>query len=159
MEKEFIPYQEALDLKELGFDEPCFGFYGIDKRLHITGSSIVKYKPKLHAPTFSQAFRWFRDKYDLHVQIRKENYMYKNIHSNYFHFDISKGEQNDITEQQELYSKIMQECSQDIPGNHLNNEKLNILIFEKDFAFKTYEETELTCLKELIKLTKNKLDL
>ena len=27
MEKEFIPYQEALLLKELGFDEPCFTHY------------------------------------------------------------------------------------------------------------------------------------
>lgn len=27
LDKEFIPYQEALALKELGFDEPCFGFY------------------------------------------------------------------------------------------------------------------------------------
>jgi hypothetical protein len=24
MEKDFIPYEEALALKELGFDEPCF---------------------------------------------------------------------------------------------------------------------------------------
>ena len=27
MEKEFIPYEQALALKELGFDEPCFGYY------------------------------------------------------------------------------------------------------------------------------------
>ena len=24
MNKEFIPYEQALELKELGFDEPCF---------------------------------------------------------------------------------------------------------------------------------------
>ena len=24
IEKEFIPYQQALELKELGFDEPCY---------------------------------------------------------------------------------------------------------------------------------------
>jgi len=24
MDKEFIPYKQALELKELGFDEPCF---------------------------------------------------------------------------------------------------------------------------------------
>ena len=24
MEKEFIPYEQALELKELGFDRPCF---------------------------------------------------------------------------------------------------------------------------------------
>ena len=27
MEKDFIPYEEALALKELGFDEPCLAFY------------------------------------------------------------------------------------------------------------------------------------
>ena len=27
MKKEFIPYKQALLLKELGFDEPCLGYY------------------------------------------------------------------------------------------------------------------------------------
>ena len=27
MEKEFIPYKQALALKELGFDEPCLFLY------------------------------------------------------------------------------------------------------------------------------------
>ena len=27
MKKEFVPYEPALALKELGFDEPCFGKY------------------------------------------------------------------------------------------------------------------------------------
>jgi len=27
MEKQFIPYKQALELKELGFDEECFGYY------------------------------------------------------------------------------------------------------------------------------------
>jgi hypothetical protein len=27
MKNEFIPYEQALELKELGFDEPCFGRY------------------------------------------------------------------------------------------------------------------------------------
>jgi hypothetical protein len=26
MEKEFVPYELAVKLKALGFDEPCFGF-------------------------------------------------------------------------------------------------------------------------------------
>jgi hypothetical protein len=64
MEKEFVPYQEALALKELGFDEPSLGWYTSD------GSLIKEYiTNKVNkftlAPTFSQAFRWFRDKYDL----------------------------------------------------------------------------------------------
>jgi hypothetical protein len=27
MNKDFVPYEQALVLKELGFDEPCFGYY------------------------------------------------------------------------------------------------------------------------------------
>ena len=27
MNKEFIPYEQALHLKELGFNEGCFGYY------------------------------------------------------------------------------------------------------------------------------------
>lgn len=73
--KEFVPYQEALELKELGFDEPCFGFYTeVYKNLIKT---FCKYpinlptKPFL-APTFSQAFRWFRKKYNLIHRIDRD---------------------------------------------------------------------------------------
>jgi hypothetical protein len=65
MEKEFVPYAPSLRLKALGFDEPCFGYYKYDE-LIIEG----RYKNSDHgfsisAPTFSQAFRWFREKHDL----------------------------------------------------------------------------------------------
>jgi len=69
MNKEFIPYQQALALKELGFDEPCLGYYNYN------GSHFFKYKPKTDdknltkAPLYQQAFRWFRDKYGLHRHI------------------------------------------------------------------------------------------
>jgi len=33
MNKEFIPYEQALELKELGFDEPCFGCYDEIKKI------------------------------------------------------------------------------------------------------------------------------
>lgn len=69
MEKEFIPYEQALALKELGFDEPCFDNYGVygqlwqlrlNQQSNIEGACL--------APTFSQAFRWFRENYNLHSQ-------------------------------------------------------------------------------------------
>jgi hypothetical protein len=51
MEKEFVTYEQALALKELGFDEPCF-----------------KYKDNTNfRPLYQQAFRWFREKYELFV--------------------------------------------------------------------------------------------
>ncbi len=32
MTKEFIPYQQGLQLKELGFDEPCWAWWHIEDR-------------------------------------------------------------------------------------------------------------------------------
>ena len=69
MEKEFVPYAQALELKELGFDEPCFGFYSKIYGLMMVktsgSSSLYKDAGECLSPTFSQAFRWFREKYEL----------------------------------------------------------------------------------------------
>lgn len=74
MEKEFIPYEQALALKELGFDEDCF-------KCKIIGAEHFDYSPsdyddfpeqkekEVLIPTFSQAFRWFREKYGLTYDI------------------------------------------------------------------------------------------
>jgi hypothetical protein len=80
MEKEFVTYELALRMKTLGFDEPCFGYYyrkEIDlfescKIQERTNSSYVKEfmdKEDCVAPTWQSAFRWFREKYDLHILI------------------------------------------------------------------------------------------
>ena len=68
--KEFIPYELALELKQLGFDEPCFGYYDgwyETKRLIISpDTSINELNGDIDAPTYSQAFRLFRENYNLH---------------------------------------------------------------------------------------------
>ena len=60
--KEFVPYAEAVELKELGFDEPCF------KVVEGGPIDIFPYK-KLDVPLYQQAFRWFREKYKLKADI------------------------------------------------------------------------------------------
>lgn len=65
MEKEFIPYDRALRLKALGFNEPCFSMYNKDEKLFIITPTNEKNFEYLLVPTFSQAFRWFREKYDM----------------------------------------------------------------------------------------------
>ena len=80
MEKEFIPYQEDLELKQLGFDEPCMATY-----------STIPYKLKegythiLRVPTYSQAFRFFRERYP-HL-----NFGFGKIHpeSENYHYHIN----------------------------------------------------------------------
>ena len=76
MTKEFIPYQQGLQLKELGFDEPCWAWWHIedcdirfcysDQRSPIINSRETEI---VGLPTYSQAFRWFREKCDLYVDL------------------------------------------------------------------------------------------
>lgn len=77
LEKEFVPHQESLELKELGFDEPCFGYHlcknsALGVYLEITTEWIDLFpydSSSCKAPTYSQAFRFFREKYDLFISI------------------------------------------------------------------------------------------
>lgn len=126
MEKEFIPSEQALALKELGFDEPCFARYynsepyniqffqpnyakNFNEKQLLHNKEIVLY---YSAPTFSQAFRWFREKYG------------------YCHFINHSGEGY---------------CSgwEDLGNNEHGFEN-----------YTTYEEAELECLKKLIEIVK-----
>ena len=62
IEKEFIPYELALELKQLGFHEPCFAsYYHAGRKLDIC-EYINHGEYTVLAPTYSQAFRWFREK-------------------------------------------------------------------------------------------------
>lgn len=127
MEKEFIPYELALELKELEFNEPCFGWYQSNKlkiEKHPTASCDQTYmrKEDCFAPTFSQAFRWFREKYDLYSHIRES-----------LGFDY-----------------ILEFVTQ------INNTYVNHNHSDKPInRFETYDEAELECLKKLIKLVKD----
>lgn len=76
MEKEFISYDLALALKELGFDEPCFMIY-YDGTNELRGSSHFLYSRDIKAPLYQQAFRWFREKHSLYSHVR-ESYAFDN---------------------------------------------------------------------------------
>ena len=66
MEKEFVSYEIALALKELGFNEPCFAWYKNGKlRIELYWNISDLRDEDCISPTFSQAFRFFREKYDL----------------------------------------------------------------------------------------------
>lgn len=53
MNKEFVPYELAVKLKELGFDEAC---------LKTMLDFDITYESDVKMPLYQQAFRWFRDK-------------------------------------------------------------------------------------------------
>lgn len=67
---EFIPYPQALELKELGFNEPCFGYWNIDPYLPKPTFNLVKpfdHEWCVPAPTYSQSLRFFREKYKMAI--------------------------------------------------------------------------------------------
>ena len=57
MNKEFIPYEQALELKELGFDIPSVSGYSYADPFELLTNAIL----------YQQAFRWFREKYELRI--------------------------------------------------------------------------------------------
>ena len=77
MNKEFITYEQALALKELGFDEPCLAFYDgkntdtfYFNNIRDASGDYVPFQKHdrlkwFGAPLYQQAFRWFREKYNL----------------------------------------------------------------------------------------------
>jgi hypothetical protein len=129
LEKQFVPPEPSLDLQELGFNEPCFGYY-LNGKLNIFYSTSVNYRINsktknvfntdvFTAPTFSQAFRWFREKYKIDSNIESLG-INKRFYSIYVAFEDNKEIKGD--------------------GN----------------LYETYEEAELECLKKLIEIVKSK---
>ena len=132
MTQEFIPYKQALALKELGFDEPCLAYY--QKSAVIGDATILPIQirnkasnfndneyskmgvPFCSAPLYQQAFRWFREKHGLIYSIGHIG------HTNTWAYEI-----------------------------------INMRIAGPDYGYgETYEEAELECLKKLIEIVKNK---
>ena len=72
MEKEFVLYEQALALKELGFDEPCFTHYLKGNLLNnvILGDTLnSKFDNiRVSAPLYQQAFRWFEDNQSMFIE-------------------------------------------------------------------------------------------
>ena len=90
MKKEFIPYEQALALKELGFDEPCLTWWNKKEFVYPYWEREFGYnyesgiaKDCVLSPLYQQAFRWFREKYNLHYIVCKniqiDGYGYREV--------------------------------------------------------------------------------
>jgi hypothetical protein len=77
MNKEFIPYEQALAIKELGFKEECAAHYLDDDDLElkwkIYRNLSINTNNCLQAPLYQQAFRFFREKYECSYSIGRNN--------------------------------------------------------------------------------------
>lgn len=124
----FIPYTESLELKKLGFEEECFGYYnhyppknnhprGLVRSQNFQDHNGENEGDDLicSAILYQQAFDFFRKKYNWHVTIKIDDKSY------YFYDCIS--------------NKI---------GRH------DRTIQQKHVE--TYEEAKLECLRKLIKI-------
>jgi len=72
MEKEFVPFELAVKLKELGFNEKCLAYledkrvcYAFDDSSSAGLLELENSKYNTVAPLWQQAFDWFREKYNL----------------------------------------------------------------------------------------------
>lgn len=158
MNELFVPYEESLQLKDLGFDEPCFAYYLISE-IERTGEIILHYcsrgkeilrnndwrwvyenfpmfrkylksehlymystnssKLMISAPTFSQAFKFFRNKYGLHHEVSFDSW------------------------NKETYSFS------------INQKKNKEFHYDDMTEYQSYEESELACLRKLIQIVKD----
>jgi hypothetical protein len=123
MEKEFVPYNLALRMKQLGFDEDCCKYVyvgdtgiNVDHYLEVEPSKAKNYNKDglcISQPLYQQAFRWFRKKYNL-----KSCIMFR----------------TNMEDDKEYYDWLIK--GQEVVYRHFNS----------------YEEAELTCLEKLIEI-------
>jgi len=73
MKDQFVTYEIALRLKELGFNESCLGWYSIyRKNLSINFGYVILEnltKAATLAPLWQQAQRWLREVHHIHIGI------------------------------------------------------------------------------------------
>jgi hypothetical protein len=131
MDKEFIPYEEALALKEMGFEPfDIFGYYYKRRdngKICALDIHYIEYNQNFQqweeleerdvSPLYQQAFRWFREKHNLVYTIGHIG------HTDSWTFAT---------------------------------ENLQVAGQEWSKHYSTYEEAELECLKQLIKIVKEK---
>ncbi len=75
MGNEFVTYEQALALKELGYGDhygdDYFAWYSSNKDFHYRNmnSPVYPNNQSFIAPLKQQVFRWFREKYNIHGEV------------------------------------------------------------------------------------------
>lgn len=73
MKDQFVTYEIALNLKKLGFDEECFGFYNEGEFLLNHQSHFHNHFKSINVPLYLQVINWFDNK-GLYLEITPEFY-------------------------------------------------------------------------------------
>ena len=89
IEKDFVPYEESFELDKLEFGEDCFAWY-VSETYGMEIGRVIKddlINDAVLAPTYSQAFRFFRNKHNINAQIAFCEYSVSSENSWKFTFD------------------------------------------------------------------------
>ena len=164
MEEQLVSFETAKLAKEKGFNEACSHYYvhkygnsGYLARKHgklkkFTGRldpedmkaysyicRVGKSQPHMIvASTQSLLQKWLRGVHNIDIVI---NPLLKNKDcdpTGYF-YQIFK-DLKEVNDWQDLYGKVLDASEQNTPGNHLDQDKYNRLVFEMGFAYHSYEE-------------------
>lgn len=131
MEKDFVPYELAIKLKYLKFDDPCTYSYYQDVSIG-SGEGRVNWNVSdtlCSRPLISQAFRWFRDKHRM-------------FHEVFIDTEPTVDDPNKLE-----FSYLV-----------LHMVGMERMYTDKSKRFDTYEEAELACLDKLIEIVEIELN-
>ena len=128
---EFVTYELALRMKQLGFDEPCFRHYSNGELVYGIHTNNNMQRFRYAAPLFQQAFRWFRKKYDIHYSIDRE--CSQQDHKWGYNWSLYN------------YTGIFNEYLTSHPDAPAG-----------EWVYDTYEAAELACLDKLIEIVETK---
>jgi hypothetical protein len=145
MNKEFVTYEQALALKELGFDEKSLAYWFNETPLNPEGQCLVYYQKPYDntkitngvireyswAPLYQQVFRWFREKHGLYIHFVPEFYM-TGINFNW----------------QILWYLPKEKWTEYVVSN-------GTMLFGDNGEYPTQEDAENACLDKLIEIIKN----
>ena len=141
MEDQFVTYEQALALKELGFNEPCMKEYHNEISCNNstndenTNSDLFELYGEgvITSPLKSQVFKWFRDEHNTQSSIEWN----KSDHV-WFTFKI-------------YFERLAIGENPPVMVGHTINSWLGL-----NLHFNTYEEAESACIDRLIEILKNK---
>lgn len=127
MNNEFVGYKESVELKQIGFDEECFGRYINGELLTYKEHNEDDYhwsNEIISVPLIQQAFRWFRYTHKLYAEIQVDRTMEPKFCYQIFRYT---NDWEDLTDRKEFFLEYF------------------------------YEKAEYDCLKKMIEIVKNRL--
>ena len=154
MEKHFVTYEQALALKELGFDEPCWSYFitpfddgeGIfNPSMFLKDYAYLDTMPKhstyILAPLKSQVFEW----------ARKEHHLFGRV------YPITVGGFANGEVPKDWQPEFLWEIYKPVGVRYYPKDNIVVKIGDNLFkSWYTYEEAESACIDKLIEIVKSK---